>query len=74
MWTVELQNLTNALESNGFEVRFVGGCVRDMILGIAVHDFDLATNAQPQVFIEILRKYKAICPFLGRHLSKENNI
>ncbi len=32
----------------GHEVLFVGGCVRDMIIGDPVHDYDLATSAQPE--------------------------
>lgn len=36
-----------ALEDGGHTVRFVGGCVRDAILGLPVTDLDLATDAIP---------------------------
>jgi len=36
-----------ALHSQGFRAYFVGGCVRDRLLGIVPHDFDIATNARP---------------------------
>jgi tRNA nucleotidyltransferase (CCA-adding enzyme) len=35
------------LEENGFEAYFVGGCVRDWLLGRPVHDIDICTNALP---------------------------
>ncbi len=38
----------SALESAGFEAYVVGGCVRDCLLGLIPHDFDLCTNALPE--------------------------
>lgn len=35
------------LVDSGFEAFFVGGCVRDRILGRRVNDWDIATNATP---------------------------
>ncbi|WCF11537.1 CCA tRNA nucleotidyltransferase (plasmid) [Paenibacillus thiaminolyticus] len=40
-------DILNRLEENGFIAYFVGGCVRDELLHIAVNDFDIATNATP---------------------------
>lgn len=37
----------------GFEAYFVGGCVRDTILGRHLHDVDLATSAYPQEIKQI---------------------
>ena len=39
------------LENNGFEAYLVGGCVRDMIMNRAVHDYDITTNALPEEVI-----------------------
>jgi poly(A) polymerase len=36
------------LAGAGFETYFVGGCVRDLLLGLPVHDADLATAAHPE--------------------------
>ena len=36
-----------ALEKAGFEAYAVGGCVRDALLGLTPHDYDLCTNALP---------------------------
>jgi len=44
-----------ALTAGGSEVRFVGGCVRDALLGRAVTDIDIATPDQPQRVIELLQ-------------------
>lgn len=38
----------HTLEAAGFEARLVGGCVRDTLLGVEPHDFDICTNALPE--------------------------
>lgn len=35
------------LRAAGFEALLAGGCVRDMLLGVAPKDYDVATNARP---------------------------
>jgi poly(A) polymerase len=45
-----------ALEAGGQEARFVGGCVRDALLGRAIGDIDIATPEPPQRVTELLRK------------------
>ncbi len=35
-------------------MRFVGGCVRDSLLGIAPHDIDVATSLKPETVMESL--------------------
>jgi len=42
-----LSEVLNALTKEGFGVWVVGGAVRDAILGINPHEFDLTTNARP---------------------------
>ena len=41
------------LKEAGFESYLVGGCVRDIILGIKPKDWDLTTNAKPEQIITI---------------------
>lgn len=36
----------------GYETCLVGGCVRDLVLGIEPKDFDIATNAHPEQICE----------------------
>lgn len=40
-------NTAKTLEDNGFSTYLVGGAVRDLLLGRAVKDWDLATSAKP---------------------------
>lgn len=35
------------LHDAGYEAYFVGGCVRDKLLGVEPHDWDICTNAKP---------------------------
>lgn len=41
------------LRGAGFEAYLVGGCVRDLLLGIAPHDYDIATSARAEDFHKI---------------------
>ncbi|WP_368790998.1 CCA tRNA nucleotidyltransferase [Companilactobacillus farciminis] len=44
------------IEQAGFEAYFVGGSVRDHILGLAIHDVDIATSAYPEEIKEIFKR------------------
>lgn len=54
--TPHLAGLIKAIESYGFEVRVVGGAVRDFLLGREPRDVDLATDALPEELMFILRQ------------------
>lgn len=43
----EVLNIYKKIKETGFEVFFVGGCVRNTLLGKAIKDWDLTTNATP---------------------------
>ena len=47
------QALCAALEGAGYQALLVGGCVRNAILGRAVSDLDLATDATPDTVTQI---------------------
>ncbi|HEY5562020.1 MAG TPA: HD domain-containing protein [Clostridiaceae bacterium] len=49
----EIHYIFNKLKDNGYESYVVGGCLRDLILGIPVSDFDLATDAKPEELMKI---------------------
>ena len=49
-----LDRLLAALGASGGETRWVGGCVRDTLLGLDVRDVDLATRIAPEQVIERL--------------------
>ena len=48
--------LLEKIEKAGFEAYFVGGCVRDFILGKKIADVDIATSATPQEIKAIFQK------------------
>ena len=47
------QKLSKLYKNFGYQVLFVGGCVRNTILKMPVTDIDLATDAQPEEIIKI---------------------
>src|SRR5665213_1665317 len=49
-----MRRLLAALDSRTGATRFVGGCVRDTVLGLEVSDIDLATRLDPADVIERL--------------------
>jgi len=53
--TGRLARALAALNGDGEETRLVGGAVRDLALGEAVGDFDLATTARPEVVMKRAR-------------------
>lgn len=50
------QRLIQAYESAGHPLRFVGGCVRDAVLGRLVHDIDCATPLPPHDGMALLKR------------------
>ena len=48
------------LEENGFKAYRVGGCLRDELLNLEVHDVDITTNARPDQIKEVFKDYKTI--------------
>ena len=52
------QKIFETLKKNNIEARFVGGCVRDALLGKASHDIDLAVDALPTTIIQTFKGTK----------------
>ncbi len=49
-------NVVRTLKQAGFEAYIVGGAVRDLMLGLAPKDFDVATNATPEQVKGLFRR------------------
>ena len=49
-------NVVRTLKSAGFEAYIVGGAVRDLMVGLAPKDFDVATNATPEQVKGLFRR------------------
>ncbi|MGM0740450.1 MAG: CCA tRNA nucleotidyltransferase [Pseudomonadota bacterium] len=47
------QAVCRAIEQGGHQALFVGGCVRNAILGAPVHDIDIATDAHPETIMAL---------------------
>ena len=52
--------LLHALHMAGYAAYAVGGCVRDSLLGLAPHDWDLCTSALPQQVMELFGAQQCI--------------
>ena len=54
--------ILDRLHQSGFEAYFVGGCVRDLLIGQKPKDFDISTSARP----EEIRGLFGNCRLIGR--------
>ena len=54
----DIINISNTLSSHNYELRLVGGAVRDSLRGEQVSDFDLATSATPEQIQKIFQQDK----------------
>ena len=52
--------VVNTIHKAGFEVYLVGGCVRDLLLGLEPKDFDIATNAKPEQVHKLFKRSRLI--------------
>ena len=64
MTTIKLDTgaalLLDALHGAGHAAYAVGGCVRDSLLGLAPHDWDLCTSARPEQVMALFGEEKCI--------------
>ena len=56
----DVLDLMHTLQENGFECYVVGGTIRDMLLDLETHDYDLTTNATPDEMLSIFSNRKTI--------------
>ena len=56
--------LLDTLHRAGYAAYVVGGCVRDSLLGLTPHDWDLCTSALPQQVMELFGAQRCIPPGL----------
>ncbi len=55
-----VKKVARELTEQGYEAYFVGGCVRDDIMGNTPHDFDITTNASPEEMKKVFSQYRTI--------------
>ncbi len=57
--------IAKTLHAKGHQAFFAGGCVRDMLLGLAPKDFDVATSALPEQVAALFPKTQAVGAHFG---------
>jgi poly(A) polymerase len=66
-------NIVRELRQRGFQAYFAGGCVRDMLLGLAPTDYDVATDATPSQVMRIFPETYAVGAQFGVVLVPMNS-
>src|SRR2546423_1732237 len=66
------REVAHRLRAAGHIAYFAGGCVRDMVRGLAAKDFDVATNATPDVVQSIFPNTYAVGAHFGVIVVVEN--
>ncbi len=57
---IEVLFILNKLNEEGFDAYIVGGCVRDKLLGLHPHDYDITTSAKPNEIKRVFKDFKTI--------------
>ena len=55
-----VSELLTCLKQAGFSAYAVGGCVRDSLLGMEPHDWDICTSALPEQMQEVFSGYRTV--------------
>ena len=55
-----IRTCIDARETAGFAAYAVGGCVRDSLLGLDPHDYDLCTAATPEQIKQVFSKHRLV--------------
>jgi poly(A) polymerase len=66
--------IVKRLRERGFSALFAGGCVRDMLMGSAPEDYDIATDARPDDIINIFERTVPVGIHYGVVLVIENGL
>ena len=59
------RSIVERLQRAGFTAFYAGGCVRDMLLGARPHDYDIATDAQPEQVRKLFPRTVAVGAHFG---------
>ncbi|MCX6622855.1 MAG: CCA tRNA nucleotidyltransferase, partial [Acidobacteria bacterium] len=57
--------IIHSLRANGHQAWLVGGCVRDLLLGIAPSDFDVSTDAPPERVLKLFPRARKVGVHFG---------
>lgn len=59
-WDPRALAVLERLRGAGFRTVLVGGCVRDSLLSVPPHDYDIATAARPEQVLELCRDFPCV--------------
>ena len=59
-WDSRALAVLEALTAAGHQAVFVGGCVRDTLLGLTPHDYDAATSARPEEILAACSRFRCV--------------
>jgi poly(A) polymerase len=59
------RRIVQRLHDAGFIAYYAGGCVRDQLMGVQPHDYDIATNAHPDQVQGLFRRTVAVGAHFG---------
>ncbi len=59
------RDVVKLLQSRGFTTYWAGGCVRDLLLGLTPHDYDVATSAVPDEVMKVFPRSNAVGKSFG---------
>lgn len=62
---VAARSIVRTLRKHGFEAWLAGGCVRDLLLDRSPKDYDIATNATPDVVLRLFPRTFAVGAHFG---------
>ena len=68
------REIARRLRERGHIAYFAGGSVRDMVRGLPAKDFDIATDATPEIVQKIFRRTYAVGAHFGVIVVTENGI
>ncbi|HET6496681.1 MAG TPA: CCA tRNA nucleotidyltransferase, partial [Thermoleophilia bacterium] len=59
------ERIVGTLRAAGHEAYFAGGCVRDLVMGAAPHDYDVTTSARPDEVMALFERTVAVGAAFG---------
>ncbi len=62
---IAAERIVDRLRAADYEAYFAGGCVRDLLLGVAPKDFDVATSAHPDAVLGLFPRTFAVGAHFG---------
>jgi putative nucleotidyltransferase with HDIG domain len=62
---IAAESIVERLRAGGYDAYFAGGCVRDLLLGHAPADFDVATSAKPDIVVAMFPRTFAVGAHFG---------